>query len=705
VESGAGEEGAGAEPAWGDLDIEERQAEVAARRLKELLESGVGVWDSRLGAERLVTWRDMVVLHPAPGPVSERWARSFARVGVPLEARRGGFFRALEVADLVNVARMLDNPLQDHPVLAVLRSPMVGLGVDELAAIRLMDRRGRFWEAVERCAAGDPLPGEWAEVPEVRAALATARGRLRWFLEGFRRWRLLARQGSVTRCLEAVLVETAYEAWLRAQPRAEARLANVRRLLALTRQFDQAQRRGLYRFLRFVEAQAETGEEMESAQAAAGDSVRLMSMHQSKGLEFPVVVAAGLGRKFNLRDLREEWLLDEEYGLCPPVLAPGRVRGYPSLPRWLAGRRQLTEALGEQTRLFYVACTRAADRLLLLGAVRDATLAKWSGTSPRFTDRDLLRVGEPLGWLGPLMSELTGQSGWVESETGRGRWLDWRLHRGAPVPVPAGVGEESGGESEAAGAGVAGEEIGAEVVEAIRGRLEWRYEREAATQLPAKTAVTALRRQWALDEEAVVADPDLVNRPAVRSDEASAPVSRDAVTRGLVHHLFFEQLDLAGPLDLPDLEQQRERLVLAGWLGREAAALIDLEGVAAFWSTEAGSVLRQERSAVQRELPFTARLSRREALLLGAPGTMAGWSEEDFQVIQGVADLVLFRPGELWIVDYKTDRVEGAAIAERTAKYEAQLRLYAHALSGVYRVPVTRRLLWFIHPRQLVEVT
>src|SRR6185295_14251020 len=148
--------------------------------------------------------------------------------------------------------------------------------------------------------------------------------------------RELARRGSLSQCLEAVLDETHYENWLLAQARGEQRRANVQRLLRLTRQFDQFQRQGLLRFLKFVEAQQAAEVEMEPAAALDSDAVRLMSIHQSKGQEFPVVAVADLGGRFNLEDLRHSIILDTYYGLCPQVKPPTTEQRYSSLPLWLA---------------------------------------------------------------------------------------------------------------------------------------------------------------------------------------------------------------------------------------------------------------------------------------------------------------------------------------------------------------------------------
>lgn len=755
-----------------DADLEEQQAWVAAQRLREFHEQGLTIWDARLGAERPVHWRDMVVLHPAPRPAAERWARQFQRAGIPLEARRSGFFEALEVSDLINLLRLLDNPLQDLPLIAVLRSPLVGLTLDELAIIRVAQRRGPFWEALEelvrseqesegepgRAPAGHGTPPDSAPTasapsvivestdvneadvaaadrdPALRAAANSAREKGRWFRLRFERWRRLAREGSLVLCLETVLAETGYESWLRAQPRAEAQLGNVRRLVDASRQFDQFQRHGLFRFLQFLDAQADSGREIAASATAATDSVRLLSMHQSKGLEFPVVVVAGLGRTFNFRDLQAPWMLDHDYGVCPPVVPPGNRAGYPSLARWLAGERQRRDFLGEQVRLLYVAFTRAIDRLVLVGATRAARLEAWNVPGSEPTLRDLLRVREPLGWLGPMMARLTGIPDWSAHDFGRGRWLDWRLHHHANRTAPVSVATANSAESTpgsgvgcpaaasasafveqnpAVDPGLDGrvEEISAPLLERLRARLDWQYPWPTATREPAKTAVTALRRRWGWE-----ADDEAAPLGAARSGlrvgagerrGGEGAVSAEAVERGSVHHLFCELVRWEATADHALFLAEAERLRREGWLTERELGMLDLEGLWAFWHSGPGEELRAHALAgfVQRELPFTARIRVRDAVALGHPNP-GGLAEDDFQVVQGVADLVVLLPEELWIVDYKTDRVgaDGEGVPARTEHHRLQLRVYAFALSQIYRRPVTRRCLFFIQARRWVEV-
>lgn len=723
----------GAEPATvsaeaEDLDAEESQAAMVAARLGEMRKAGVPVVDPATGRQRPVDWQDMVVLHPAPRPVAERWARRFADAGVPLDVRRGGFFRAMEVSDLVNLIRLLDNPHQDYPLLAVLRSPLVGFSMVELAAVRGASREVDLWEALQMTA--DRLSGHESNADAGGGGDEDLPRKAARFLASYEQWRRLARERSLTRCLETMLGETSYESWLRAQPRAEVRLANVRRLLRMAREFDQFQRQGAFRFLQFLEAQESVDQEVESANASGVIGVRMISVHQSKGLEFPVVVVAGLGRSFNRNDVRGEWLVDGHYGVCPPVLTPSMDRRYPSFPRWLAGDRLQREFAGEQVRLLYVACTRAAERLLLAGAASSKEVKRWLERGATESNQEAARAKNPLAWLGPRIAGLTGNGDWHRDSRGSGIWMDWRQ-------VPVTTGQAHSAEAHGATADFGSE---AEVLPLLAPRLEWRYGHAGALQEPAKVAVTTLGRRWRGDEESATwsaesSEPSVAGRsagetlvrgrgevdregPVARPSqrEKGRPRSTDAVERGLAYHLVCELTDLAALHSREALEVQIQSMLAQGWIQESQLESLDVDALWAWWDSELGRRVRcVAADQVHRELPFTLRLDKAVRDRLGDAErawhdsqTMGGRpvsGGDDFQVVQGVVDLAVITEREIWIVDYKTDHVDAAEVTAKAEAYRIQLRLYAHALSSIHARPVTECWLYFFSARRAVRMT
>ena len=667
-----------------DLLAVEREARCVALRLRELHAGKHPVWDEGRGAFRPAEWRDMVVLMRSPGSRVEAFAQEFHRAGVPLHASRGGFYGALEVSDLLNLLRLLDNPLQDVPLLAVLRSPLVAMSLAELVAVRAHNAERPFWDALIRFRAARPEAGGM-EAAWVKAD---------WFLARFTAWRERLRFGSLTDCLERVLAETHYESLLLAEPRGAERVANVRRLLDLARQFDPHQRQGLHRFLQFIAAQEEADLDHDPAPAQTEDAVRLMSIHQSKGLEFPVVVVAGLGTRFNEQDLRGDILLDEELGLCPMVWPPGRERRYASLPHWLAARRGRRELMGEELRLLYVAFTRARDTLLLVGTETGKEVAaRWRGPVVTVTDELLLKARCPLDWLRAWLPGVTRDGDWRGDAAGSNDLLTWdfypaddrRLHGSAAASAQiTGLGPVDGSQEAAAD------------ISRIRAKLEWTYEHSAATQEPAKTSVTVLRRR------AFEADEEAVPWPRVAAARARRlSGSLTAAERGVAHHAFLQSLDFTRAATELDLRNEAARLVAGGLLTARDAEALRFAELLQFCESPVGQVVRTEAAAgrVQREVPFTARFTVGELTRMGLlPG--AGQSEEggheEFLVVQGVADLVVFRPAEIWLLDYKTDHFAEAELAPKVRDYGPQLSLYALALERIHGRPVTRTWLHFL---------
>ena len=523
------------------------------------------------------------------------------------------------------------------------------------------------------------------------------------FLDRFARWRRLARQSSLSRCLEAVLAETLYDTWLLTQPRGEQRHANVQRFLRLARQFDTFQRQGLFRFLCFIEAQKRADTEPEVRPVSAENTVRLMSIHQSKGLEFPVVVVADLGKAFNLADLRAGIILDEQYGLCPQIKPPHTGKRYPSLPYWLARQRQHRELLGEELRLLYVAMTRARDTLLLSGSVSEKKLRNlWHGEAE---SQDLAAARSFVDWLGAWFSvRVVGQASSILT-TGENRLLRWVFLDDTSLV-------ESGAE---AAAEPAESEIDAppEVWQQLRTRLSWQYPFAAATRAPAKTSVTGLlRRSLAqLDDDVFRLQPReeqaggpgrfSIRTPARKAVLPGAAPS--AVEIGIAHHLFLRFVSLERTGSVEDLNQEAQRLRQEQAMSPEQIALLDLGAVTAFWKSELGQAIRSQARFVKRELAFTARFSP-ESLAALTGGPHEARLEDEFVVVQGVADLVVPRPDELWLVDFKTDALKRGDVAAKVHLYAPQMRLYARALSQIYQRPATGCWLYFLDCQAAVKV-
>ncbi|HMJ90792.1 MAG TPA: UvrD-helicase domain-containing protein, partial [Candidatus Acidoferrum sp.] len=651
-----------------ELSGAEHEARIVAHALHELRASGHVIATKE--GERGVEWHDMAVLLRAPSGKQDIYAREFARQGIPLQVAQADFFSTLEVADLLNALAILDNPLQDVPLIAVLHSPLVGLNEDELAEVRLANRDGGFWSAVNRFHETQRSSSTWS--------------RIDLFLSRFSKWRRMARDSALSDRLQAILTGTHYLDWLVAHAannaRAEQCVANVRRLLGLAEQFDPFQRHGLPRFLKFVEAQQRVASK--EPLAASGNAVQVISIHRSKGLEYPVVVLPDLGKRFNMADLEANVLLDRRYGLCARIKPPQTGRRYPSLPHWLSGKHERAELLGEEMRLLYVAMTRARDTLLLVGTATPNRVEEWAGTGS--SSRELLAASSMLAWLGPWFARHAGSPDWFKAD-GQNQLFSWRIHD-AETAAPAGT------------LNVINDVPPFALppdIETVCTAAAREYPFQLATMETAKTSVSALRRKLSqADEEA---------RPWLRRTIATKREGElSAAEIGTAHHVFLEYAELSALHNGDSVYTEAQRLVTHGVLRREEAQALNTEALADFWAGEVGRSIASHAAHVSREMPFTARFEAKELRELGLATAPA--PADEFVIVQGVVDLAVILREEIWLLDFKTDDILQREVSERLERYQPQVRAYAAALERIFNRPVTRMWLHFLALGKTIEV-
>lgn len=703
----------------------ECEARLVAARLGELHQQKLPVWDSQQQQLRPVRWSDMAVLLRGKRSRADDFAKAFSDLGVPLQTDTGGFFERCEVRDLLNLVTLFDNPFQDIPLLGVLRSPLVGLyDVNQLAAVRLVRRAtelragdaSEYWWTLLRHfveVGQNRIPGPRGTVP---AAVAASEGeKVNWgpgifehpvigivarsawervdlFLRRFSGWRQKVARGSVSLALEAALDDTGFEASYRSRPDGAAAHDNIQRFLELARQFDRRRRGGASEFIQWLARQAEN-EAVSPALAGGTDAVSLLTIHKSKGLEFPVVAVAALGASFNDREQNGgEWIMDPVLGLAPRIHPP-RGRPYPGPSLWLAQRRQRREQLGEELRLLYVAMTRAVDRLLLFGTTTASKLGSWN--SEKVGDKSPLRLEElegarnPLAWLAPALSRWTGVD-WQTTTEGRTAYFQWKIwpeFESPAAPLPAAL------------------EPPNEEIPSAAEEVPSPYRHLAATREPAKATVTGLRKrlQIELTEEVGrltvrrtgAATLERFNDEGIRFDSTAA-ADITAVERGLLHHRFMEHVDLSLTDSREGLASELERLTRLGRFTSAEAGTLDTVALTRFWNGKLGNEIRRRAREIRRELPFTLRLGVDDLTALGFHPD-PGLASDEFVVVQGVIDLVCLGGESTWVLDFKTDRLHPEINLEaKAAAYAPQLALYALAVQRLFGGRVSAGWLHFL---------
>lgn len=672
--------GAGADEPLKDLLDAEVEARLVARRIRALMAGGT-VPDRDTGQARPLRYGDFAVLLRTRTHAAH-FAATLAQEGIPSYAQlSGGYFDSVEVLLALNLLRVVDNRRQDIPLLSVLRATGAGDGAfsgAELARIRAAHPDGTFFDALEAMAAGAGEAGE-AERAEPAgagekfgadtaaeagdAADAALARRCAAFLARVAAWRAESRLVPVEALLARLYDETGLYAEMGALVGGAERQANLDALLARARAFEAGPERGVAAFLRFMDHSKEGNADLGAAQAVGADVVRILTIHRSKGLEFPVVFLCELGRRFRLDGQREDLLLHAAGGIGLRWIDGGVKRD--TAARRALQQRLRREQLAEEMRVLYVGMTRAEHRLVLIGSWKNAArLLAQAEAHP--TPAQVLACTAPLQWA--LM--------------GTRAHCDTRLHAREPLLAAA----------PASGRTAPLEAPGREAAEALARRLAWRYPFSAAAALPAKAAVSDLARRMG----AAAAEPPAFDPP--RFLPAGAPEAAAALTaaeRGTAVHAVLAGLPLV-PMEEVDVRAHVEALVRAGRLTAAQAAAVPCAALS--WLTRTPLYGRMAASVrVERELPFSHAVPA--AALFGA----AAGAEP--VLLQGVIDCCFLTDAGWVLVDYKTDRVPpGEPAARQAAAHAPQLRLYAGALAQLTGLPVAERLVVLLSARAIEPV-
>lgn len=693
----------------------EREAYVIARRIRELMGVDAGgdephgdarrqhVYEPDADAPggfraRPIRYRDIVILMRAARDKAHRVAQVLQAFDVPVHVElRAGYFETAEMRDMLALLNLLDNAKQDIPLAAVMRSPLAGaepFSADDLAAIRIAAPHAAFHEAARQYA--------------TKGADDALRERLRAFFGRMERYRMAARRRALADVIAEILEDTGYLAYVGGLPHGRQRRAHLIGLHDRARQFGTFRRQGLRRFLRFIEELASRGEDLgiPSAASEADDVVRVMTVHQAKGLEFLVVFLADLGASFNLRDVREPVVAHRERYVAMKVVDADRAITYPSLAQQIVAEAGRRDSLAEELRILYVAMTRAKEHLVLVGSSHAPRLE--AATAPRAADDapiDALTLElatSPLEWVlqaaartpGPFDVRSYGIDeivAWPEPDTispTRRAALD---RYAALEPLPT---------DEPIAAGDAG-------VSAVRERLAFAYGPSPLTTMPARVAVTELKRTFdpfaepderqTTDTRAAPPAPPVRPRFAAAASRPAAHVA--PAERGALTHRFLQQLDLHAATNVAAIRAQADAMAQAGRLSAGWETVLDVEAVAAFFATEIGGRLRAAADRVRREVTFVARIDPAEL-----DATLRPIDARDMVLLRGMIDVLLPTPGGIELIDYKTDAVRPERVAERAETYRRQIGLYARAVEAIWRRPVTARWLVFLTPRQVVSL-
>lgn len=709
-ETDSDSEAAGDEP-----ENNERELDFIIQKIKELHASKKQVQNAD-GSFRQIQWRDFAVLRRSLAGWGTRAVAAMRQAGIPAVVNeRDGYFEAQEIQLLLSLLQIIDNPEQDLPMAAVLHSGLVGLDANELGALRLTGD-GSLWSVM-------PLYAEQVQDE-----------RLLQFIAHIERWRTLSRRHGVADLLWDIYETLDYVNYVGAMPNGLVRRANVMALYERAKGFESSGFRGLFRFLRFVESLRDSNQDMAVANVVteADDVVRLMTIHKSKGLEFPVVFLSGVQKKFNTMDFNSPLLVDKNGGIGLKGYYPDIRVSYPSMP-WLYCKSIKSDAMkAEEQRILYVALTRARDKLFLTGYInKEIKKEKGVGahikhaalTQTQALGTDLIKAGNSyLHWLliafarhldggAPLRNiiELEGETNFDLLD--RQCQVKVEIHDGSlygDLDYKADVDETTINTVRALGK-VNDVELPEEIVQ----RFAFTYPNLVASKTTAKISVSELKRRFAeRDAEAVSATEVSMQQQSVpsgditedtTSEAAVVDTSIPAISETELADSVFGRKPLAiaaadeivtgaqwGTLMheamqwLPvkkytqtSMTDMLDSLQADGKFSDEERSLLSDCSLYGFFNSDLGKRLVASKR-VERELPFS--------MLFDGNRVYPDVEKGERLFLQGIIDTAFVEDGQWVLVDYKTDRVKSGD--ELIRRYKIQMDLYKEALETLTDMPV-----------------
>lgn len=653
---------------WEDLHGEcgwtkqEAEAHLIASRIRRMLQTEQVTEN---GVLRTARPKDMVILLRTMSGWSETFVRVLQEEGIPASAQsREGYFGTLEVETVLSYLRTLDNPAQDIPLASAMHGMLGGFSSEEMARIKAAYPDQSFAGACRSYREEGPEEG--------------LRGQLAAFYGQMDRYRELAACTSIHELLWQILTETGYLDEVRAMPAGQQRLANVEMLLKKAQDYEKISYHGLFHFVRYIERLQKYSVDFGEADISGqrGEAVRIMSIHHSKGLEFPIVFAAGLGKSFNKQEGRDKAVLHSRYGIGLDYVDLEQRMRRPTLLKQLIRRQNLLDNLGEELRILYVAMTRAKEKLILTGMAKEKLLNEEGASGDeKLLFLQLAGADSSLAWI---LSGMNREKSSIQKERvsveelvkqAAGRQVKKMLTRDEMEEMILFRAKD--------------EKLYGQVDQ----RLSWSYPwGDTGKKTKQKYSVTELKKLRIKEEsdssEELYPESDII--PLI-PQFVEKTEERGGAARGTVYHTIMECMDLGAVTGPEQTDAELQRLVKEGRITKEELQAVRPEDFLIFAGTPLAGRMKaaKERGELFREQPFVIGLSGAE---------FPDADPEETVLVQGIIDAFFYEDGEAVVVDYKTDRVSRAQ--ELAERYHAQLEYYDQALQMLTGRKVKERLIY-----------
>lgn len=634
------------------LENTEIEARFIARKIDELVESGYKVWDKKEGY-RKIKYKDIVILLRSPNAVADIYEKELEKLNISVFSDTNiKYLDSIEIETIINLLKIIDNPLQDIPLVSVLRSYIGNFTDNELVEIRLADRNCLFYEAL--------LKAKEVVRPDLGVKVDS-------FLKKLQQWQCEHEYFPLNEFIWKIYIDTGYLNYVSLMPNGEFRQANLKMLFEQAKKYESVSFKGLFNFIKFIERLKKNNGDLSAAKLIGEneDVVRIMSIHKSKGLEFPVVFLSGTGKNFNFKDLNDNILLHQSLGIGTKYINYEKKISYNTLARQALKVKMKNEIVSEEMRLLYVALTRSKEKLIITGVVSEAEKKKKR-------KMEILENKAIINYL--LVKKYRTYIDWIElvvlkEERDIDKILVLKYYKKTDLEKQLNNNEEKE-ISKSVIDEIRKMQVDNEKMDTIRRSLSWEYENVEATRIEGKTSVSNI----------VKPDIHAAKLQNLKSESENRVLTKAEI--GSVIHLVLQNISLDKIYTIKDLEQEVQNLLFKNILTEKEFKNINLEIIYKFTSSNIAKRIRNS-SAVYKEKPFYKNV---KANVIYETDCM-----EDI-LVQGIIDLYFVENGEIVLLDYKTDNVKNEE--ELVNRYQKQLYFYRTALEESTKMKVKEIIIY-----------
>ena len=696
----------------GNQTVQELEALAIAQRIQKLV--GIEeVLDKDSGTYRKAGYGDIVILLRTSAGWAEPFSQVLASKGIPVyTASRTGYFAAQEVVTLLNYLRICDNPMQDIPLTGVLHSAIGGCNTQELAIIRSKCPDGMLYESL--LAFRDRKTDDRDEEEFV------LREKISHFIELLEEMRDLAVYTPVHELIQYILRKTGYGDYVRAIPGGAQRGANLHMLVEKAMEYEKTSYRGLFNFVRYIEKlqkyEVDFGE-VNLADAGNG-AVQIMTIHKSKGLEFPIVFAAGMGKQFNFQDINSRFLIHPDMGFGVDVILPEKRLILSTVHKQIIRRQLKRESLGEELRVLYVALTRAKEKLIITGTIAklaDVLQADSWQMGRRETLLPIGTRGEARNYWSFILPALVRHEAMLplfreygiadrQIQVCEMEHAEFKVQKITAAELVQGeiLGQTDSQMQEKLLKEWDSRKIyDEEIHEILTERFAFRYPFEYLKDLPVKVSVSELKkRSWRGEEEkeeSLFYEPDI--QEIIPTFVSGEKEEYRGAARGTAYHRLMECLDYTHAEDVHQIQKQIRMLTDSRKMSPEEAQCIRIADILAFVDSKLGQRMKTaaEQNVLYREQPFVIAQKMNQI--------EAAWNGEETVLVQGIIDAYFIEDDEIVLVDYKTDKVSPGGEQNLIDLYHIQLEDYAAALERMLQKKVKETYIYSFTLRKMIPLS